>query len=84
MSEVENTVQEGTECVCNEGEYCKPCNSNHWRDNFPNWTSGNNNIDNLIQESQLGADDEWKLLEWIEYSNLKDIEYLAEGDLGVL
>ena len=62
--------------------YCKPCNSGHFRDNFPNWTSGDDNIDKLIQESQLDAEHTQKLLEWIEYSNIKDIEHLAEGGFG--
>jgi len=62
--------------------YCKSCNSGHFRDNFPNWTSGDDNINKLIQESQLNAENEGQLLEWIEYSNLKDIEHLAEGGFG--
>src|SRR5579883_1215785 len=59
--------------------YCKPCNSNHFRDNFPNWTSGDDNIDKLIQESQLNATWNRDFLEWIDYSNFKNIEHLAEG-----
>ena len=67
---------------CNKdynGYYCKPCNFGHFRDNFPNWTSGDYNIDNLIQESQLDADFLRIFLEWIKYSNLKNIEHVAEG-----
>ena len=70
---------------CNQnynGLYCKPCNSGHFRDNFQNWTSGNDDIDNLIQESQLNASDKRKFLEWIEYSNLENIEHVAEGGFG--
>jgi len=72
---------------CNENYnplyfYCKPCNSCHFRDNFQNWTSGNDPIDNLIQESQLNANDETEFLEWIEYSNLENIEHVAEGGFG--
>ena len=62
--------------------YCKPCNSSHFRNNFTNWTSGDDNIDKLIQDSQLNANFELELLEWIEYSNLKNIEHLAEGGFG--
>ena len=65
-----------------DGIYCKPCNSRHFQDNFPNWTSGNANIDNLIQESQLNANSQWQFLEWINYSNLKDIQHIAEGGFG--
>src|SRR5579863_6150168 len=60
-------------------DYCKPCNSRHWRINFQNWTSGDAGIDKLIQESQLGANQYYQLLEWIEYSNLENIEHVAEG-----
>ena len=64
------------------GAYCRPCNSRHFRDNFKNWTSGDDNIDKLIQESQLNAAHLWEFIEWIEYSNLKDIEHVAEGGFG--
>ncbi|RGB40633.1 kinase-like domain-containing protein [Rhizophagus diaphanus] len=44
---------------CNEpgtGEYwCQPCNAKRLKENFKNWTSGNKNIDELIQQSQLNA-----------------------------
>ena len=29
--------------------YCKLCNSVHFRDNFAHWTSGDSNLDKLIQ-----------------------------------
>src|SRR5579883_2118761 len=80
-TEVENTAKKKkrTKCQCDKlYTYCNPCNSKHWRDNFPNWTSGDDNIDKLIQKSQLGAN-RYKLLEWIEYSNFKNIEHVAEG-----
>ena len=68
---------------CNEHydyyQYCQPCNSGHFRDNFKNWTSGEEHIDKLIQESQLNARFKSKFLEWIEYSNLENIERVAEG-----
>ena len=62
--------------------YCQPCNSGHFRDNFKNWTSDDEHIDKVIQESQINASDEWKFLEWIEYSNLENIEHVAEGGFG--
>lgn len=70
------------ECKQDNGAYCRLCNPNHWRDNLQNWTSGNDDIDKLIQESQLIPRLHEQLLEWIEYSNLKDIEHLAEGGFG--
>ena len=69
-------------CDCGMKYYCKKCNSRHWRDNFRNWTSGDANINELIRELQLNANNPREILEWIEYSNLKEIEYLAEGGFG--
>ena len=75
-----------TKCPeCNkdyDGSYCQPCNSAHFRDNFQNWTSGDDHIDKLIRESQLNATYINGVLEWIEYSNLKNIEHVAEGGFG--
>jgi hypothetical protein len=62
--------------------YCKPCNSKHFHDNFTNWTSGDLSIDELIQDSQLNATTEFGLIEWIEYSNLENVEFIAHGGFG--
>ena len=62
--------------------YCKPCNSAHFRDNFAHWTSGDSNIDELIQNSQLNAEWKYELIEWIEYSNFENIEFVAHGGFG--
>ena len=65
-----------------DGIYCQPCNSGHFRDNFKNWTSDDEHIDKLVQESQLNARYKGELLEWIEYSHLENIEHVAEGGFG--
>ncbi len=40
---------------CGESRgWCKPCQMNYLKENFTNnWTSGNERIDNFIQEMQL-------------------------------
>ncbi|GBB97826.1 hypothetical protein RclHR1_03080015 [Rhizophagus clarus] len=53
--------------------------------NFENWTSGNNNIDKFIRDTQLSAHDNYYMdyaLEWIPYDRLRDIKYIAEVELG--
>ncbi|RGB31952.1 kinase-like domain-containing protein [Rhizophagus diaphanus] len=35
--------------------YCRSCNSQHFKQNFKNWTSGNHDIDEFIQKAQLKA-----------------------------
>ncbi|UZO10543.1 uncharacterized protein OCT59_002124 [Rhizophagus irregularis] len=68
---------------CNEpgtGEYwCQPCNAKRFKDNFKNWTSGNKNIDEFIQQSQLNATHYYKYFEWIPYERFQNITYVAKG-----
>ena len=59
--------------------WCKECNAKHFQQNFENWTSGNVDIDKFIQEAQLSANNELKVLEWIPYDRFYDIEYIAKG-----
>ncbi|EXX55408.1 kinase-like domain-containing protein [Rhizophagus irregularis DAOM 181602=DAOM 197198] len=35
--------------------WCQPYNAKRFKDNFKNWTSGNKDIDEFIQQSQLNA-----------------------------
>jgi hypothetical protein len=68
---------------CNEpgtGEYwCQPCNAKRFKENFKNWTSGNINIDELIQQSQLDALLSFKCLEWIPFEKFENVTYLTRG-----
>ncbi|GES78403.1 kinase-like domain-containing protein [Rhizophagus clarus] len=43
------------------------------------WTSGNNDIDNLIQQCQLETLSPDRIVEWIPYNKLQNIEYLTKG-----
>ncbi|POG70338.1 kinase-like domain-containing protein [Rhizophagus irregularis DAOM 181602=DAOM 197198] len=71
---------------CNEpgtGEkWCQTCNAKRFKDNFKNWTSGNKDIDEFIQQSQLNALYYKKCLEWIPFEKFQDITYIAEGGFG--
>ncbi|RGB28690.1 kinase-like domain-containing protein [Rhizophagus diaphanus] len=62
--------------------YCRSCNSQHFQQNFKNWTSGNHDVDEFIQKAQLKAKDECQIIEWIEYDKFEDVEYLAKGGFG--
>src|SRR4051812_30979781 len=63
---------------------CNPvCPSVYFQQNFENWTSGNNDIDNLIQDAQLSAHHyASQALEWIPYNRFYDIKYIAKGGFG--
>jgi hypothetical protein len=59
--------------------YCEYCVQNYLNTNFSNWTSGNNDIDDLIQKCQSKALVPDIVVEWISYNNLKNIKYLTKG-----
>ena len=67
--------------ICEKCNYV--CNAIHFQQNFKNWTSGNNDIDKFIQDTQLSAHYSFdKPLEWIHYDRFYDIEYIAKGGFG--
>ncbi|CAB5389626.1 unnamed protein product [Rhizophagus irregularis] len=71
-------------------KWCEKCQINHLKNNFTNWTSGNEKIDNLIQKMQLKINSyEDKIFEWIPYNEIviiKELEYytLAIWEKGPL
>ena len=71
---------------CNEPgtgwKWCQPCNAKRFKDNFKNWTSGNKDIDELIQQSQLKAVYNKKCLEWIPFEKFQDVTYITRGGFG--
>ena len=65
-------------------QWCQSCNGKRFQQNFENWTSGNSDVDKLIQESQLNAKNRYEKLEWIEYDRFENIEYVAKGGFGTI
>ena len=61
---------------------CQSCNAKRFQQNFKNWTSGNHDIDGLIQNAQLKAKNHREVLEWVDYDRFKNPEYLAKGEFG--
>src|SRR5437016_3749233 len=77
---------EGTKRICENCNqeclatlFCEHCVRNYLKANFSNWTSGNNEIDNLIQECQMKALMPDMIPEWIPYNNLRNVKYLTKG-----
>ena len=52
--------------------------------NFNKWTSGNEFINEFIQETQLNIKYLKQILEWIPYNKLKDIKYLDKGGFSTI
>src|SRR5438874_9255482 len=59
--------------------YCEHCIRNYLKTKFSTWTSGNNEIDNLIHKCQKETLRPNMITEWIPYKHLKDIKYLTKG-----
>ncbi|GBC23769.2 kinase-like domain-containing protein [Rhizophagus irregularis DAOM 181602=DAOM 197198] len=65
---------------------CEKCNricrAKYFQQNFKNWSSGNNDIDEFIQETQLSNCYANNALEWIPFDRFYDIKYIAKGGLN--
>jgi hypothetical protein len=79
-------LNKGTKRICENCNqkclatlYCEYCVRNYLKANFSNWTSGNDDIDNLIQKCQMESLHPQMIVEWIPYNNLKNIIYLTKG-----
>ncbi|PKY46882.1 kinase-like protein [Rhizophagus irregularis] len=59
--------------------YCEYCIRNYLKTKFSNWTSGNDDIDNLIQQCQMETLRPNVVIEWIPYNKLQNIKYLTKG-----
>ena len=67
------TYNEGIRGVCGDCKqecfatsFCELCVRNYLKANFSNWTSGNNEIDNLIQECQMKTLLPYKIMDTIQ------------------
>ncbi|GES75097.1 kinase-like domain-containing protein [Rhizophagus clarus] len=79
-------INQGSKRICENCKqecfatlYCELCVRNYLKEKFVNWTSGNVDIDNLIQECQINSFKPIKIPEWIPYNNLQNIQYLTKG-----
>ena len=77
---------EGTKRICENCNkeclatlHCEFCVRDYLKAKFSNWTSGNDEIDNLIQTCQMETFIPNKIVEWIPYDKLQNIKYLTEG-----
>jgi hypothetical protein len=68
--------------IMTDFNWCYECNVNRFKKNFNNWTSGNEDVDKFIKETQLSARQHFNILEWIPYKRFHDIKYIAKGGFG--
>src|SRR3954453_3667315 len=82
MSSCKNCGEEYTNI---SRHWCKPCQIENLKGNFTNWTSGNEKIDELIQEMQLKIDGQWDIVfEWIPYNQFSNIKEIGRGGFATV
>src|SRR5436305_6029179 len=59
--------------------WCKECETNAMKYNFPYWTSENKEIDELIRHTQLNASQTCDYLEWIPFEKFEMVKYVGSG-----
>jgi len=73
-------------CQPNTGKevdgWCQSCNSKRFQDEFKNWNSGNEDINEFIQKQQLETKSEYKIVEWIPYEKFNSVKHIADGGFG--
>ncbi|CAG8439174.1 8869_t:CDS:2 [Acaulospora morrowiae] len=68
--------------VGHHAHWCQSCESKRFEEKFGTWTSGNDDIDCFILETQLDAKSCFDYLEWIPYDRLRDVRYVGSGRFG--
>ena len=79
-------LNEGTKIICEncqercfDTSYCEHCVRNCLKTKFLYCTSENKDIDNLIRNCQMEAYAPYKIVEWIPYNNLRNVQSLTKG-----
>ncbi|GBC26520.2 kinase-like domain-containing protein [Rhizophagus irregularis DAOM 181602=DAOM 197198] len=62
--------------------WCNSCESQRFQEDFSNWTSENQSLDELIQYSQLSATKNNTYFEWIKFNQFKDIKVIKDIEDG--
>ncbi|PKY49187.1 kinase-like protein [Rhizophagus irregularis] len=59
--------------------WCKSCKLNHFRFNYGEFPSGNDEIDNILKDNYCESNKISELIEWIPYNLFIDISYINQG-----
>ncbi|KAF0558591.1 serine/threonine protein kinase [Gigaspora margarita] len=72
----------GQEWMCLR--WCRGCHANRFKSEFQNWTSGNEDIDSFIHDTQLTAEFPEQVLEWIPESQFMKFDEIGRGGFGTV
>jgi hypothetical protein len=66
-------------------KWCKLCKISNLKQDFANWTSGNEKIDDFIQKMQLKIENYYDIIiEWIPYNQFNNIKNIYKGDFTTI
>ncbi|CAJ0880244.1 14514_t:CDS:2 [Entrophospora sp. SA101] len=71
-------------CLKPDSIWCQMCESKRFQQRFSNWTSGNKDIDNFIQETQKNSIGPLNYVEWIQHNRFRNIQKIDEGGYGIV
>jgi hypothetical protein len=76
-------VKCGNKYQSKSDKWCRSCQINYLKNNFTNWTSGNEKIDDLIQKNQLKINEYYDtIIEWIPFNEFIEIKEIGKDDLA--
>ncbi|GBC10097.1 hypothetical protein RclHR1_09330002 [Rhizophagus clarus] len=61
-------------------QWCKACEMKRFEQHFESWSSGNDDIDCFILETQLNSTNFFDHLEWIPFERFQDVDSIETGD----
>ncbi|CAG8455885.1 1325_t:CDS:2, partial [Acaulospora colombiana] len=64
--------------------WCRFCHTKELKNDFPNWTSDNKDLDKIIQKSQLDATEFAEFIEWIQWDQFSIFEFLGKGKFSTV
>ncbi|GES91380.1 kinase-like domain-containing protein [Rhizophagus clarus] len=64
--------------------WCKSCQQRHFKENFDNWTTGDEDIDDFIRITQMNAEECDQYLEWIPFSAFINVNKSEISEVGTL
>src|SRR5581483_3739924 len=69
---------------CNTGfYYCQSCQAKIFEEKFSQWSSGDDEIDQIIRSSQLNAKNENEVITWILFSEFQDKKIIHQSEFGL-
>ena len=65
-------------------KFCENCISLHLQSLFNTWTSGNDIVDNFIQQCQIQSSLLDQIMEWIPYNQFYNVKKLTQGGFSTI